>query len=200
MNVLKTYYRTGFVVAFVCIFAIGVLVSKEAGTPDAATTDEYAVYAAAMEEAVGGRSYVVISTTSTHDKPEKLDSALNFPIEFEKAVTDDLVNDFKTKNQKSHPITQQFPKDVHVTLISENEEHELLTNSTKDGWAAFYEKYPGRAGITRLSRVGFNQKGDIAVVYVGNVRSWETGHGAYLLLQKIEGKWKVITQTRGWIT
>ena len=193
-------YGIAFVFALVSVFAAGVLESKEPAKPDAAAAEEYAVYAAAMQDAVGGAGYVVIDTTSTHDKPEKLNSALSFPIEFDKLVTGDLVRDFTAKNQTSHPITQQFPAGVHVTLMSEGQEHELFADSAKDGWKAFYEKYMGAAGITRLSRVGFNKTGDIAVLYLSNVRNWEAGSGAYLLLQKTEGKWKVMTRTRGWIT
>jgi hypothetical protein len=196
---IKKHRRIAFVLAFVCVFAIGWVESKDSDKPDAAA-DEYAVYATAVDVAVGGGTYIVVDTTSTHDKPEKLDSALSFPIEFAETITDDLVKDFKTKNETQHPLVQQFPKDVHVTFISEREEHDLFANSMKDGWNTFYEKYPGGSGITRLSRVGFNKKHDIAIIYVGNVRNWEIGSGAYLLLQKIDGKWKVITQTRGWIT
>ena len=109
------------------------------------------------------------------------------------------MRDLKSKNQKQHPIAQHFPSSVTVTLITEREQGELFADSHKDAWRSFYQKYGGASGITSLSRVGFNQNRDTAIVYVGNVRNWEAGEGAYLLLTKTDGQWKVVSRTRGWI-
>lgn len=203
MNLAK-HNRIAFVLAFVCVFAIGLLESIDSGKPDAATADEYAVYAAAMKDVVGGPSYVVMDTTSIHGKPDDLDNALDFPIKDADRITVDLRSDFKASNQRPSPIAQHFPAGVHVTFIAESERSAMFSGcmlqETKDcGWKAFYAKYSGAPGITSLSRVGFNKNRDAALVYVGNVRDWEVGHGMYLLLEKKSGEWKVISRTRGWI-
>lgn len=208
------HYRIAFILAFVCALTVGMIHSKESSDLAIAISDEYVVYAVAMEEVVGGGSYVVMDTTSIHDKPENLDRALSFPASPKVSnqgnlvetnfLTEDLVKDFKAKNQKGHPLGQLFPKGVHVTLITENERSTMFSGcmleETKDcGWKAFRAKYSG-AGITTLSRVGFNNKHDTALVYVGNVRDWEVGQGVYLLLAKSDSQWKVISKTRAWIS
>jgi hypothetical protein len=188
------------VAAFICVLAVGLIHSQAAPSSETIPAEEYEVYAVALDHMVGGTSYVIIDTTSTHDKPENLGHALRFPIEYEKLVTGELVRDFKEKNTHRYAIAQQFPKELAVTLLSEREEHEIFSDPDKDGWNAFYKKHPFSSGITRISRVGFNMNHDVAAVYVGNTRNWEAGHGAYLLLQKVEGKWKVVAQSRGWIS
>ncbi len=183
-----------------CLLLTGILPAQDPPKADPGAGEEYAVYAAALKEAVGGFSYVVVSTTTLHGKPEQIEKALTFPIEHDKLITQDLVKDFKFKNLKPQTIADHFPSGIRVTLISEQEESALFANSHKDGWKTFYEKYMGASGITHISRVGFNQKRDTAIVYVGNLRNWDAGGGSYLLLTKTDGEWKVVSQTRGWIT
>lgn len=192
--------RIALFLAFTCVLSIGVVQSKDTVKSDSIPSEEYEVYAVVLDRMVGGVSYVVIDTTSIHGDVKELDHALSFPAEFEELVTPDLMKDISNKNKQRYAITQQFPKDLRVTLLSEREESEIFRDSTKDGWQTFRSKYMSSSGITRLSRVGFNKNHDVAAVYVGNVAGWEMGRGAYLLLQKVEGKWKVLTETRGWIS
>jgi len=203
MSKLSKCSRLVFSLAFVCTLTIALLGAKDSGNVHATTADDYAVYSVAMEDVVGGGSYVVLDTTTIHGKPEDLDSALNFPIEDAKLITADLLNDFRTKNHQSYAIAQHFPKGVRVQLISERERSVMFSGCMGEvncGWKTFYEKYPGAPGITSLSRVGFNKAHDTALVYVGNVRDWEVGSGLYLLLAKNNGEWKVISRTRSWIS
>ena len=200
MQRLTTVYKFA-VVAFLCLTAIGSLVANEPKL-NATTSDEYAVYSAALEEAVGGGSYVVLDMTTIHGRLEDLDRALRFPIEDAKYITADLTTDFKSKNRQRHAIAQRFPKGMRVTFISEGERSVMFSGCLAEvtcGWKKFYDKYPGAPGITSLSRVGFNDKHNAALVYVGNVRDWEVGSGVYLLLAKSNGTWKVISKTNGWI-
>ena len=189
-----------FALVVACMLSLDSLYSEDKGKADAIASDEYAVYTAAMEQAVGALFYVVMDTTSMHDKPENIDRALSFPVEHGNLITEDLVKDFRFRNQQSHRLTQNFPPNISVTLITENERSAFFADSYKSGWTKFYERYKGASGITTLSCAGFNEKRDTAIVYVGNVRHWESGSGAYLLLVKADGKWKVISETRGWIS
>ncbi len=110
---MRSLKRSGIdaVIVFVCVLAAGCLQGQQspAGKPNTVAGDEYAVYAAALDDVVGGTSYVVLDPTSIQGKPENIERALNFPIKDADRITDDLVNDFKAKNQKPHPIGQYFP-------------------------------------------------------------------------------------------
>jgi hypothetical protein len=198
---MKNCFTLGLVLAFVGVCAVGLLESKDSGKP--ATTDEYAVYAVALEEVVGGYSYVLMNMTSIGGKPEAIDRALSFPIEDADLLTTDLVSDFKAKNQQPSVLAKSFPNDIRVTLIAERERDAMFAGcigEIKCGWKTFYDKYPGAPGITTVSRVGFNQKRNMALVYVGNARDWEVGQGMYLLLEKTDGEWKVVSRTKGWLS
>jgi len=185
---------------YLSLLVAGSLACKAQGADDAGINDEYAVYAAALTDFGGIGSCVVIANTSIHGRVEDLDNVLSFPIDDARYLSNDLITDFKSKNRHSHILAGHFPNNVNVTLLSESEHDRLFRGSIEGGWDAFYRKYPGANGITRLSRAGFNRQRDTALVYVSNVRNAEVGSGAYLMLAKKDDRWKVISKTRGWIT
>lgn len=71
-----------------------------------------------------------------------------------------------------------------------------------DGWDRFYAKYPNSPKIITISRVGFNQRGDVAMVYVGEQRHWLAGGGQICVLRKQKGKWMLTPAMIGsvWIS
>jgi len=59
----------------------------------------------------------------------------------------------------------------------------------QNGWDRFYAKYPKSPGIITISRVGFNRRGDMAMVYVGSQSHYLAGAGQIHVLRKQDGKW-----------
>jgi hypothetical protein len=57
-------------------------------------------------------------------------------------------------------------------------------------WAAFARKYSGSPGITGLSRIGYSQDGQQALLYHSLLRQHES-FGEYVLLQRQAGNWQV---------
>jgi len=57
-------------------------------------------------------------------------------------------------------------------------------------WAAFARKHPGSPGITVLSRIGYSQDGQQALLHHSLLRQHES-FGDYLLLQRQAGNWQV---------
>jgi hypothetical protein len=84
-------------------------------------------------------------------------------------------------------------------LLTQNERTQFF-NQNQDGWQLFYEKYPDAPGITALSRVGFNQALDQALVYAGTQSQWLAGAGYYLLLKRVNGAWIIDQQVMTWIS
>jgi hypothetical protein len=181
----------------VLVLAAALAVSPAGRGQSAPAAEEYAVYAAALREAVGGVSFVVLDTTGLSVRPADLDKALNFPVEHLKLVTADLIADFKSKNRKPSAIAGHFPDGLRVTVIGEKERAGAFGGRSIEGWESFNAKYPGGGGFTVLSRVGFNKAKTAAIVYVGNTRGPESGTWAYFLLVQKDGKWSVVCQTRG---
>ncbi len=177
--------------------------SQAVPSSDPVPAEEYAVYAAAMQQVVGGISFLVVDTTSMPNKPSEIPEALSFPLEDAPRLTSDMVDDFKTKNSGPHTLAEDFPTLVTVTLMTEVEHRAMFAGCSGGdncGWAVFYKKYPAAPGITTLSRVGFDATHDFALLYLSNVRDYEAGTGLYLLLAKREGRWKVISRSRSWIS
>jgi len=171
--------------------------------PATVPAEEYAVHAAAMQKVLRGVSFVVIDTTSMRNKPSEIPAALTFPPEDKPRLTSDLVSDFKAKNSRPSTLADGFPAVVTVRLMTEEENRAMFAGCVGDGacgWGAFHKKYPGVSGITTLSRVGFNEAHDIALVYLSDSRDYEAAVGMYLLLAKHEGRWEVVSQMVSWVS
>ena len=70
----------------------------------------------------------------------------------------------------------------------------------RKGWKDFYKRYPGAFGITFLSRVGFDNTGDSALVYEGTMMNIVGGAGYFILLEKMKGVWTIKDQQMVWIS
>ena len=68
------------------------------------------------------------------------------------------------------------------------------------GWRGIHNKFPGVSGIITLSRVGFNEAHDIALLYLSNSSDDEAAMGVYLLLAKHEGRWEVVGLAMSWVS
>jgi hypothetical protein len=103
---------------------------------------------------------------------------------------DDILGDFKAKNQTSSALERMFTLSVPYTLISEQELASIFS-TTASGWDKFYAKYPDSKGFLTLSRVGFNQAKDTAVLYTEYQSGATAGEGDLVLMKKTDGRWTV---------
>ena len=62
----------------------------------------------------------------------------------------------------------------------------------RGGWDAYYRQYPESGGLIELSAVGFNVDKTVAVVYMGHSCGDLCGGGTFHVLEKVDGKWKLI--------
>lgn len=113
-------------------------------------------------------------------------------------LTDGVYADFGAQNKQPRALKPLFTISVNQVFISQQEFE--TTFMRQDGWDIFYAKYPKSQGHMRLSSVGFNPQLDLALMYVGNMRGPLAGEGFYLLLKKVDGKWRVEGQTMVWIS
>ena len=66
------------------------------------------------------------------------------------------------------------------------------TKITTTTWDEFYARYPSAHGRLALSRVGFNDPGNQALVYVWHAYGNLGAEGRAFLLEKRSGKWVVV--------
>jgi hypothetical protein len=80
-------------------------------------------------------------------------------------VVEQTLQDFITKNQSSHTLTDKFNAKVRTDLIGEQERQSYFLNSTAR-MEEFFTRYSGSQGTLAFSRVGFSPNKDKALVYV----------------------------------
>jgi len=80
--------------------------------------------------------------------------------------------------------------------------YELVTTETirtlikEHDWDEFYKRYPDSGGIIRMTAVGFNRQKTLAIVFTGSQCNNLCGRGSFVLLKKVEGKWKAVPGVR----
>lgn len=88
---------------------------------------------------------------------------------------------------------------TRVKLISEEEYDSFLDRDYReDKWGIFYDKYPNSNGLIELSRIGFNQDLNQAILEIWHSVGESGSNGIIYFLTKIDDIWVVIStnQTR----
>ena len=192
-----------------CALALGACSSSNTtsipATPQLESDDEmaeYAVYNALLKarfvhDRVG---LLVIRRNTSLDPARSSIERSDYLQQNLPGLSDEIVEDFENKNQTLHELKPQFDLGVEYTLVSDQEIEELFGQQDKDGWQAFYEKYPDAPGEITLSRVGFNEARNKALVYIGNQQGWLAGAGYFVLLTMQDGQWIIESELMAWIS
>jgi len=168
------------------------------------TLDEQGVIEALLQQnyrAKVSRTYVVKETASIRELyfNENYDSfsrSLRAQAEHCDGPFKEAVEDFLQKNRI--PVQFVFPTNVtaSVELVSEatlkqifSDERSALPGGLNECWKEFYRRFPGSGGYRTISRVGFDSKRTIALIYFGEHNGSLAGHGQIYVLRQDKGKW-----------
>ena len=163
------------------------------------TADEYDVYSALIQSVYIDATQpkqIVITTVDTR-QPTSFGEAAPAMKSFWPDLGDDILGDFKAKNRTSSALERTFTLSVPYTLMSEQEVASIFSSSAT-GWDKFYAKYPDAKGFLALSRVGFNQAKDTAVLYTEYQSGLTAGEGDVVLMKKTDGRWTVEENSMFW--
>lgn len=165
-------------------------------TPDAAREEER-VYTALIEAFYPSDLLIIMEKTQT----DVVDPATE---EIYQRIEDTLLDlsaetldDFKSRNDSSYPLKASMILETRYLLLSEKDRQDLF-RINQSGWDVFYNRYPEAPGILTLSRVGFNERLDQALVYLGIQSHWLAGSGTFYLLNKVDGEWVIEQQVMTW--
>lgn len=153
------------------------------------SNEEYEIYSQLLNKDEGStpgiRIFIANKTTNGIVKPySNFDEVFNAVKVFTKFdLPKELTNDYAIKNQNSSQLSDNF---------SLKNEYQI-----GDGADFTREKY---SVIFGFSRVGFNQKKDLALVYYEYYSGPKTAGGIFVILAKIEGKWKEIKKYTPWLS
>jgi hypothetical protein len=190
------------------LFFLVFLITACTGTPTPVSTpssaqieiEEQAVYAALLRNLYTASSYAIMSAAATGmtgvaDTGTSLDRMLLDMHDLEQSTAEN----FSARNVTTTPVSPDMELGAEYVLVSQEEMSQIFSQN-RDGWVLFYERYPNTPGITTLSRVGFNEPLDQALVYIGTMSQWKAGVGYYVLLSKVNGSWLVEQQVMTWIS
>ena len=185
-------------------------------TSDDGLAEEYAVYGALIQSMFidaprsspmtqgmftdAGRPPALIVIEDTTPQPDSGFSppdAVRFMRNYHPELADEIWSDFQTKNEKPSLLERRFTLSVEYVFVS-RQELESVFSKNASGWEDFYAKYPRSQGILTLSRVGFNEARDTAVLYAGNQWHAAAGEGNMVLMKKTAGGWTVQDRAVMW--
>jgi hypothetical protein len=163
-------------------------------------SEEQSVYAAVLLKLYAAPDYVIMDTSTTSLAGiEDTSSTLDHVLLNMHDVDADTIQSFRNRNDAAYTLSPDMQIGAGYVLLTQVEKTGLF-NQNRDGWQLFYEKYPDTPGITTLSRVGFNNALDQALLYAGTQSQWLAGAGYYLFLKKVNGTWTVLQQVMTWIS
>jgi hypothetical protein len=163
------------------------------------TADEYDVYSALIQSVYidDTQPKQIVITTVNVDPNGSFGLAAPAIKSFWPDLGDDIVGDFKAKNMSSSPLERAFALSAPYTLMSEQEMTSIFSSGAT-GWDKFYATYPDAKGLLALSRVGFNQAKDAAVLYTEYQSDLTAGGGYMVLMKKTDGRWTVEENSMFW--
>lgn len=170
-------------------------------TPQATVTaDEYAVYSALVQSVYIAKSKQIV-ITPVHDNDYFFGQAVG-AMESNPYWSDlgNAVDDFKAKNRTSSVLERRFTISIPYTIVSEQEMASIFSTNVVSDWKRFYAKYPHVDAFLALSRVGFNQEKDTAVLYTEYQVGAAGGEGYVVLMKKTDGRWTVDQNSMCWIS
>ncbi len=97
-------------------------------------------------------------------------------------------------NLRSHPVRQNLALSAQYRLANAG----AVATYGQD-WARWKTLFPGSSGYFELSTVGFNSDQTQALLHVDHVCGL-CGHGGYVLLRKVNGRWAVAAEVSSWVS
>ena len=185
-----------YLMVMVLTLSVGVFIQSlkrsRVELPPDRTTEEYGVYSALMDgfsRASQANVLLVASQTiPTLPQDHGVDQNEFFKHQLPEATSRETFDDYRIVEGQPINITNAISLKRKYVLISNQEAKSYFENSKSPN---VLEKYPDSGGrITMLSRVGFNQKMNEALVYAWGYCGGDCGVVAYLL-RKEDGVWKI---------
>ena len=159
--------------------------------------EEYAINAASIKDlfSVDASQLVVIhDQTSFFSQPDNVENLAKNLRRIQKespSMSQDVLDDFKLKNNQSYSLEKLFNLRAKYEFISQQEINNFFMGNDPGAWKAFHRKYPHSTGIVGVARVGLDKEKSQALAYVENRHSDSGADGFFVFVVKENGIWKV---------
>jgi hypothetical protein len=185
-------------VALVATLLIGTALSQTKTTAtNQKVADSYSIYSLLIpdesSEVSSMKRYIIEQQTLTKgwQKPTKV--CIDIP-PAEAQEYDSAISDFEQKNISSVSLEPRFTLEKPYLLLNESD----VVGYRKKLWAGWgfgpkdvepNHSFDGGSALISLSRVGFSNQGNVALVYVQHFCASTCGGGSLHLFKKYGGKW-----------
>lgn len=165
--------------------------------PDFITPEEYQVYHDLLLEnpdmwnvPPGAQHMIIFDQSYVRPEAQVVSSLLTN----KDGVSEQLISNFLEANQKPYFFEDQFDLGVPITFVSDESIQNLVrglrfAEQCQQSIEAIYPR-PEYGGFYYLSRVGFDAKKKVALLYIE--KSICGGNGGFLIFQKEPETWKII--------
>jgi hypothetical protein len=163
------------------------LLSKSMEVDNSSSREEYDVYSGVInhERSLDGDLLITEKTTYGIAIPwstlDKIGIALTK--KFSASVSEEVLADFRSKNEESGALSNKFEIKNHYKLIGES-------NNSENNMGT----------LLSFSRVAFNKERDIALLYFDWHGGPKTGAGGFIVLKKKDGRWQKEAEFQVWIS
>jgi len=181
------------------LFAVSVCSGSQLVEAVAVEQEEYAVYSAMIPLIYGARHYVIANPTFYAGSPKSKD-VIPFNLPAGPSASQQTFNDFLRRNKSNGWLTRKLDLQAEYVLVDFAEIKTIASFKPQDDWKEFHHKYPEAPGYITLSRVGFNERRNQALVLTRFVCHPMCVEGVYVLLAKAGGAWKVVNTARASIS
>lgn len=184
------------VALFVTMLACQALTPASKPTAADIEREEQAVYSFFVHAGAGPA--VLLQETATNISQDDPGQTIQYVRDGLKNISRETLDNYLERNNNPGELSPDMDLGVEYVLLNAEERRRIF--SQPEGWRVFNETYPGSGGYTELSRVGFNDTFDQALIYVGQMAGDLMGAGFYYLLEKKGGEWLLMEQIMVWIS
>jgi hypothetical protein len=110
--------------------------------------------------------------------------------------------DFEARNHEAHPLRalERLGLTTRVTLVPDQALSSLPRGNPENYWSEFYKRYPGSAGHTALSAIGYNASADVAILIVTHGCGSLCGSGDVVALRRTDRGWRITGRQNLWVS
>lgn len=161
--------------------------------------DDYVVLGTLLRYVASEASQYVLVDTSTGGFGYDSSSSEQFDYLAEQLpqLSQDMIDNWQAANAESITWEDNFDLSAPVVFISQDDLDKLVDDAY---WTDFHAQFPEAGGYFMLSRPGFNEAGDQALVYLSFFAGSLAAHGSYYLLSYENGVWLVVGEAMLWIS
>jgi hypothetical protein len=112
------------------------------------------------------------------------------------------IRDYETRNLQPHSL-KYLPTlglRLPVVLATSDSLRVVPGEGAEKYWSRFYQRYPHSSGSITLSAIGYNIKGDAAILMVEHSCGGLCGSGSTVVVRRDDGRWHLIAIQNLWIS